>query len=188
MRVAPFGHLRIMAHLQLPAAFRSLSRPSSAPGAKASALRPNSLDHSRSCISGSLLFSLELTVFPVVRPSLRPVLRSFPDVFDSLPYERITPRLMSFLFFVCISSSRDLFCPRSPSPPPLTLRPARVSARPCPVRLDTFLQDYRICGFQGAYPAGPGTMPSLHRTSFFFLAATCSPAPSPVKYHRPRGS
>ena len=44
MRVSPFGHLRIIAHLQLPAAFRSLSRPSSAPGAKASALRPNSLD------------------------------------------------------------------------------------------------------------------------------------------------
>ena len=44
MRVAPFGYLRIMTYLQLPAAFRSLSRPSSAPGAKASALRPNSLD------------------------------------------------------------------------------------------------------------------------------------------------
>ena len=44
MRVSPFGHLRIMTHLQLPAAFRSLSRPSSALSAKASALRPSSLD------------------------------------------------------------------------------------------------------------------------------------------------
>ena len=44
MRVSPFGHLRISAHVQLPAAFRSLSRPSSAPSAKASALRPSSLD------------------------------------------------------------------------------------------------------------------------------------------------
>ena len=44
MRVPPFGHLRIFAHLQLPAAFRSLSRPSSALSAKASALRPSSLD------------------------------------------------------------------------------------------------------------------------------------------------
>ena len=40
MRVAPFGYLRINTCLQFPAAFRSLPRPSSAPGAKAFALRP----------------------------------------------------------------------------------------------------------------------------------------------------
>ena len=33
--VSPFGNLRIEAYLQLPAAYRSLSRPSSAPDAKA---------------------------------------------------------------------------------------------------------------------------------------------------------
>ena len=38
--VAPFGYLRFVACLQLSAAFRSLPRPSSAPGAKAFALRP----------------------------------------------------------------------------------------------------------------------------------------------------
>ena len=38
-RVAPFGHPRINACLRLPVAFRSLLRPSSAPGAKASSLR-----------------------------------------------------------------------------------------------------------------------------------------------------
>ena len=38
-RVSPFGHPRIFGYLRLPAAFRSLSRPSSAPGAKASTLR-----------------------------------------------------------------------------------------------------------------------------------------------------
>ena len=38
--VSPFGNLRIVAHLQLPEAFRSLSRPSSAPDAKAFPLRP----------------------------------------------------------------------------------------------------------------------------------------------------
>ncbi len=38
--IAPFRHPRINAYLQLPAAFRSLSRLSSAPGAKAFALRP----------------------------------------------------------------------------------------------------------------------------------------------------
>ena len=37
--VSPFGYLRINGYLLLPAAFRSLSRPSSAPSAKASSLR-----------------------------------------------------------------------------------------------------------------------------------------------------
>ena len=39
-RIAPFGYLRITAYLRLPAAFRSLLRPSSAPSAKAFPLRP----------------------------------------------------------------------------------------------------------------------------------------------------
>ena len=38
-RVPTFGDLRIIAHLQLPEAYRSLSRPSSAPDAKAFPLR-----------------------------------------------------------------------------------------------------------------------------------------------------
>jgi len=37
--VAPFGYPRINGYLHLPTAFRSLSRPSSPPGAKASTLR-----------------------------------------------------------------------------------------------------------------------------------------------------
>ena len=43
-RVPPFGYLRIKAHLRLPEAFRSLSRPSSAISAMASTLRSYSLD------------------------------------------------------------------------------------------------------------------------------------------------
>ena len=39
MWVSPFGNLRIYAHLQLPVAYRSLSRPSSAPDAKSFSLR-----------------------------------------------------------------------------------------------------------------------------------------------------
>ena len=42
--VPPFGNLRIKAYVQLPGAYRCLSRPSSAPSAKASAVRPSSLD------------------------------------------------------------------------------------------------------------------------------------------------
>ena len=40
-RVAPFGNPRINGHLPLPAAFRSLSRPSSPPRAQASPMRPS---------------------------------------------------------------------------------------------------------------------------------------------------
>ena len=43
-RVSPFRNPRINAHVQLPAAFRSLSRLSSAPSARASALRPTMLN------------------------------------------------------------------------------------------------------------------------------------------------
>ena len=38
--VPPFGYLRLIAHLQLPEAFRSLSRPSSSSNAKASSRTP----------------------------------------------------------------------------------------------------------------------------------------------------
>ena len=48
--VSPFGNLRISAHLQLPEAYRSLSRPSSAPDAKAFPLRSFMLD----LVGGSL--------------------------------------------------------------------------------------------------------------------------------------
>ena len=44
MRGSPFGNLRINGYLLLPEAYRSLSRPSSAPSAKASALCSLSLD------------------------------------------------------------------------------------------------------------------------------------------------
>ena len=49
-RVAPFRYLRLNAYLQLTAAFRSLSRLSSALSAKASALRPTQLNQSEECI------------------------------------------------------------------------------------------------------------------------------------------
>ena len=42
--VPTFGYLRIKAYLQLPAAYRSLSRPSSAPDAKAFTLCSYSLE------------------------------------------------------------------------------------------------------------------------------------------------
>ena len=58
MRVSPFRNLRINAYLQLPEAYRSLSRLSSAPSAKAFALRPCSLDHIK-------LISFEIGLYPL---------------------------------------------------------------------------------------------------------------------------
>ena len=48
-RVSPFGHPRIKGRSRLPAAFRSLPRPSSPPGAKASPVRPLVLVAYRAC-------------------------------------------------------------------------------------------------------------------------------------------
>ena len=75
-RVAPFGNLRIIGYLLLPAAYRSLSRPSSAPSAKASALCPFSLD----------LRLVNLFVcFVAVRRSLSYVLRYTPSLTPRIP-------------------------------------------------------------------------------------------------------
>ena len=69
MWVSPFGYLRIYGYLLLPAAFRSLSRPSSAPSARASALRPFCLTaphtHSVACAGffRNFRFSLVLYLF-----------------------------------------------------------------------------------------------------------------------------
>ena len=54
-RVHPFGDLRVKGYVPLTAAYRSLSRPSSAPGAKASTLCPYSLDL---CKTGSFFSRL----------------------------------------------------------------------------------------------------------------------------------
>ena len=57
--VSPFGDPRIEAYLQLPVAYRSLSRPSSAPDAKAFALCSLSLELSKIILLFSLLELLE---------------------------------------------------------------------------------------------------------------------------------
>ena len=62
MGVSTFGNLRIEAYLQLPAAYRSLSRPSSAPDAKAFTLRSFSLELSYSFIWNCLSFLTNILV------------------------------------------------------------------------------------------------------------------------------
>ena len=66
--VVPFGNPRIKDHLHLPEAYRSLSRPSSPPRAKASTRRPNFLSpfmpihimHYQLCIGIAHTFSCKL--------------------------------------------------------------------------------------------------------------------------------
>ena len=62
-RVAPFGHPRIKGHLLLPVAFRSLSRPSSPPRAKASTVCPCLLSARRASQRGLIYLKLALLVF-----------------------------------------------------------------------------------------------------------------------------
>ena len=71
--VSSFRNLRINAYLQLPEAYRSLSRLSSAPSAKAFALRPCSLDHIK-------LISFEIGLYPL--DSLLPT-----KIIVTLPFE-----------------------------------------------------------------------------------------------------
>ena len=64
-RVPPFGYPWIKAYLQLPMAFRSLSRPSSAISALASTLRSYSLDlyASSTCIAFLRLLRCDTSIF-----------------------------------------------------------------------------------------------------------------------------
>ena len=91
-RIPPFGHLRISGYVLLPAAFRSLSRPSSAPSAKASALCPSLLDL-------SLVFCLPRFV-SLLRFSAH-VLKYAPLLAQSVPREEnkiLRDSLKSLLF------------------------------------------------------------------------------------------
>ena len=63
MGVSPFGNPRIEAYLQLPVAYRSLSRPSSAPDAKAFTLCSCSLELSLNLFRFMLFSHFELLEF-----------------------------------------------------------------------------------------------------------------------------
>ena len=58
--VSPFGNLWIKAYLQLPKAYRCSSRPSSAPSAKASTMRPCSLNLDLTVGFKKLLLAIEV--------------------------------------------------------------------------------------------------------------------------------
>ena len=73
MWVAPFGNLRVNGYLLLTAAYRSLSRPSSAPDAKAFPLRSFQLDLAsgeiRSALFPRMAFALPENSAPLLCPT-----------------------------------------------------------------------------------------------------------------------
>ena len=77
-RVSPFGNLRIYSHLHLPAAYRSLSRPSSAPNAKAFSMCSSSLDLRRRKLRCSVYgFAVNLHRFVAPPLPTKQVLREY---------------------------------------------------------------------------------------------------------------
>ena len=99
----PFGHLRIKACLQLPAAYRSLPRPSSAPIAKAFPLRPLQLDQAVTPLSRrlrELCHRLDYFVVPT-SSTVKPCFTRF--------------LLLLFIFLLIVQFSRCNFAPRNRS-------------------------------------------------------------------------
>ena len=88
--VSPFGYLRIDGYLLLPAAFRSLSRPSSALSAKASTLR-------------SFLFDLPVLIAFKTGGSLAFFIQSIFVVF-TINIEWVLVFLFLFWFVTCLIS------------------------------------------------------------------------------------
>ena len=94
MSVSTFGNLRIEAYLQLPAAYRSLSRPSSAPDAKAFTLCSYSLELPSEFYSAVLLNCLSfieqfVLVFSFRSKKVWSFLRFLPsgwDLFQNLTF------------------------------------------------------------------------------------------------------
>ena len=74
-QVSPFGHLRIKSYLHLPAAYRSLSRPSSSSRAKASPIRSYILPILRYFRASGTLVSIHCKIYfttPPVKELLQP--------------------------------------------------------------------------------------------------------------------
>ena len=94
--VSPFGNLRITGYLLLPEAYRSLSRPSSAPDAKAFPLRSFQLDLSNHL----LILKVELC---------RQFNRIFEIVIVTLFFHRSVPQL-KFTTFLSSLLERPLCC------------------------------------------------------------------------------
>ena len=217
MRVSPFRDPRIKDYVHLPAAYRSLSRLSSAQSAKASAPRPSSLDHSfvrsplRSdtqwifCLlhvafcprqstqglpSSGLLSFLVLSLLSMFA-SGKTLIRTLPFrawssvLSDCLSFERLPSGFRSPLnvfLLLCVSCMFPCMSCKIVS----YMRFSRcIPVFPVIGRFRPFIYTASSVLLSGISFRTPSL---LHAFVFKVLAATCSPTPSPVQYHRPYAS
>ena len=122
-RVSPFGNLRIDAYVPLPGAYRSLSRPSSAPDAKAFPLRSYSLN-----LVGASSISLAPAFPPELAHSAAPPLQNKTSVLfwlgtgngslrlmlGSLNYAG-SSRIVYEIVLPCVDASSVSFAPPFPA-------------------------------------------------------------------------
>ena len=106
MRVSPFGYLRIVGYVLLPEAFRSLSRPSSAPGAKASALCSFCLTSSLPLAYGRFFFYIVSSRFLKAFRLLPPLRFNWMFFLDSLFFCQGTLRALIASLFLYIKAFR----------------------------------------------------------------------------------
>ena len=97
-RIPPFGYLRVNGYLLLTAAFRSLSRPSSAPSAKASALCPLLLNQ----LSPTLAFNVGLLYCFSLSVKIFWFFSSTIDLQNCLLPFPVSEKLISFNFVVFV--------------------------------------------------------------------------------------
>ena len=199
----------------LPAAFRSLSRPSSAPSAKAFTLRSSSVDL---CAGINLLIPLAAPCTSVYMVHCLPapsraamgglscLYQTFELMIGFLLRFRKTSILSSIRFPICclrilhydvypvyVMSSCSLRAQDAHASRGMCLCPfVRNRKRFRPKAKSTHhFEDTCVCSFQGTsmpssiFAFGRYFSSQLAKT---IQAATCSPAPSPVQYHRPAGS
>ena len=173
-RVSPFRDPRINGYLLLPAAFRSLSRLSSALSAKASTLCSFLLD--LRALSGTRQpYSVTLTVFSLSALSF-PFQRLTPDEIESNFPLRIAPpaahsgqapRSRPSSYAVCV-------CQPSGSKLPAVCLPHPAQSLWITWIFDVFSSS--ICGFQGTVPGG---LPPMEMRGFEpltpCLQGRCSP-------------
>ncbi len=172
MRVSPFRHPRIAGYLLLPVAFRSLSRLSSALSARASALCPFQLN----------LYALPPSSVAWGRPSFFSFLcvpapaPAGTDTLGCLSFDIHGPSPVRSGFGIRFSRC-------SPAPGSFPWQAMGLSGLEPPTSRLSGVRSNRL----SYKPPDSCPLPGVPVFSFPVLAAACSPALSPVQYHRPSG-
>ena len=140
-RVAPFGNLRINGYLLLPAAYRSLSRPSSAPDAKAFPLRSLQLDLVERKLALPSGLSEKTWFSRIMQAS---------QILKLLPFVLHLPR-----FPLPVSDKSPQFFRFQVPPPSIALPRSRQLPNPKAFLSVALLCFFSLFSFQGAHPVFP---------------------------------